>query len=83
MAIDAIPNGTQNNIPVYQRFGLDFEQIYGQNQTTLQDNPINNFFKAKQPSEAYNIGQTLTARFDSKGDGANKLPKGSTFSTWA
>ncbi|MBR1425641.1 hypothetical protein IJ579_08775 [bacterium] len=82
MALDAIPNGTQNNIPVYQRFGLDFESVYGQNMTTLQENPINNFFKAKQPAEAYNIGQALTARFNNKPD-ANVTPSGSTFSTWA
>ncbi len=80
MATDAIPNGTQNNIPVYQRLGLDFADIYGQNRTTLPDNPLNNFDKPKKASEAYNLGQTLTAKFDKKPDRIFELPKGSTFS---
>ncbi len=80
MATDFIPNGTQNNIPVYQRLGLDFADIYGQNYTTLPENPINNIGKPKKPAEAYNLGQTLTARFDNKPDRVFELPKTSTFS---
>ena len=80
MAIDSIPNGTQNNIPVYQRFGLNFADIYGQNRTTLPNNPLNNFDRPKQVAQAYNIGQTIGAKFDKKPDRIFELPKGSTFS---